>query len=427
MLKRIFTLLIMLACFVPAGSYALVAQDPDDQGRVTYRWPYGCVGWKIREVSGQPSSAINFIDDIRMAANEWDSKTDLQFYEADSNNIPNQCEGYTKYIEFSMSALGTGCSTPLSGNDTGYPFKGQRREIYLNCLINMGNPARTQVVTHEIGHALGFGHEHQRQDADLFRTLIEDNIDTFGMPEMQIANGYSVFLSDYDFRSIMHYSFIGWSIAPNRSLDDESTWAMVPLVSDTEKQALVNHFKSTSPSLTNSDINGTNSFYSSDKADIGVSLSEVSYCKGKDFDNGNCGAGQERFQLIFKSEAFNYGPWDAENLEVLIEVNPVVTSFSGFTVLASGNETSCALIESHLIRCLYNNIAPMQSAISELSIVMDKDHNSLFYVSKSQSNIDDFEYNDTGSAKLGGSLGIWLLIPLLGLGLLRRTQARFAK
>lgn len=78
-------------------------------------------------------------------------------------------------------------------------------------------------LIHEIGHAVGYYHEQQRPDRDLFITINEDNIrepepDEPFVPADQYATRTGVLLTDYDLGSIMHYPRSG-SFAVDSSED----------------------------------------------------------------------------------------------------------------------------------------------------------------------------------------------------------------
>jgi hypothetical protein len=71
------------------------------------------------------------------------------------------------------------------------------------------------VIYHELGHAFGFIHEHQRPDRDIYLT-----IDFGTVPEDRRSNFTKAVLADprgpYDFLSIMHYAADAFSSDPNR-------------------------------------------------------------------------------------------------------------------------------------------------------------------------------------------------------------------
>jgi hypothetical protein len=77
----------------------------------------------------------------------------------------------------------------------GYRPKGGRQEVFLNPECRAGN------IMHEIGHALGLHHEHQRSDRGKFIT-VNDNVPQDSV-NYSILNGRR--LSDHDLCSVMHY------------------------------------------------------------------------------------------------------------------------------------------------------------------------------------------------------------------------------
>jgi hypothetical protein len=60
------------------------------------------------------------------------------------------------------------------------------------------------VICHEIGHALGLVHEHQRSDRDSYVTVFTNNIQP-GFLSAFVKLGSTVNVSTYDFLSVMHY------------------------------------------------------------------------------------------------------------------------------------------------------------------------------------------------------------------------------
>lgn len=64
---------------------------------------------------------------------------------------------------------------------------------------------KSQVVIHEIGHAIGFSHEQSRTGRDNFVRILFDNIQQGREGNFGIRNTNN-FGVEYDYLSIMHYS-----------------------------------------------------------------------------------------------------------------------------------------------------------------------------------------------------------------------------
>jgi hypothetical protein len=73
----------------------------------------------------------------------------------------------------------------------------------------VGDGFNTGSVIHEIGHAFGYQHEHQRPDRDQFVTVNTDNIEEGKESNFSIRSG--VVLGPYDYGSIMHYPRDGFA------------------------------------------------------------------------------------------------------------------------------------------------------------------------------------------------------------------------
>ena len=61
---------------------------------------------------------------------------------------------------------------------------------------------------HEIGHAIGFYHEHVRPDRDDYVTILEANIRTSALSNFEIQSEINIDTNGvpYDYASVMHYA-----------------------------------------------------------------------------------------------------------------------------------------------------------------------------------------------------------------------------
>jgi Astacin (Peptidase family M12A) len=83
------------------------------------------------------------------------------------------------------------------------------------CYMNFGDGHSPQGhIIHELGHALGLLHEHQRPDRDQFITILWDNIIPSYHHNFEIRDNPLLVEEnhDYDYQSIMHYPEDGFSI-----------------------------------------------------------------------------------------------------------------------------------------------------------------------------------------------------------------------
>lgn len=90
-------------------------------------------------------------------------------------------------------------------NDQGtcYSEVGRKGGVqYIRCHLE-GHMFNKGSIMHEIGHAIGFNHEHQRYDRDNYLDLANKSLsDNVNYRKSPAENGYG----SYDFGSIMHYS-----------------------------------------------------------------------------------------------------------------------------------------------------------------------------------------------------------------------------
>lgn len=151
---------------------------------LTQRWPGGRVPYVIS------SEAAPYRDTIQAAISALASQTYARF-------VPRN--GESDYVEFIQSDDPGACYSYLGRT-------GGRQPIGVQGACPAG------AVLHEMGHALGFIHEHQRPDRDGPITFYAQNADSSRISQLA-ANppGTAVTLSPYDVTSIMHYDSYAFS------------------------------------------------------------------------------------------------------------------------------------------------------------------------------------------------------------------------
>ncbi|XP_050418433.1 zinc metalloproteinase nas-14 [Patella vulgata] len=123
---------------------------------------------------------------IEEAIDEWEKYTCIKFRKVNNNE--------QRKIVFQN---GNGC----------WSYIGMKRG-YATQFINLAPNCRyTSVILHEIGHAIGFFHEHTRPDRDEFVYILEQNLQSSMMYNFKkytwsSINSHGV---PYDYTSIMHY------------------------------------------------------------------------------------------------------------------------------------------------------------------------------------------------------------------------------
>lgn len=176
-----------------AGGFTGSAQAPgpgSDPAHVDLKtekplpWPGGKVPVDLSQLSESQAATA------REAMKLWmDTGANVQF-------VPRTTE--VEYVYF------TGRTN--AGNNTSFNGyrPGTRMEVNITAFWWRQGP---WMVAHELGHALGFFHEHQRWDRDRFVTIHYEHV----KPGRELdydwvpLTNWIVVTPDYDYRSIMHY------------------------------------------------------------------------------------------------------------------------------------------------------------------------------------------------------------------------------
>ena len=147
-------------------------------------WPDGVIPYDISKLTGE--QAANALEAMKL----WTSTG------ANISFVPHTTE--TEYVYFT-GKIDAGNNTPFIGFR-----KGARQEINITAFWWRQGP---WMPAHELGHVLGFFHEHQRWDRDLYVTIHYENIKAgreFDYDWVPKKN-WIVSSTPYDYWSIMHY------------------------------------------------------------------------------------------------------------------------------------------------------------------------------------------------------------------------------
>lgn len=154
-------------------------------GNAAYLWPNGIIPFVISENIDADGRQL-----IRNSMKDWEKHVCVKFKARDKE------KGYIQFV------YKRGCWSYVG-------YGGRRQELSLG-RFTRDPPCEQGAITHELGHALGFYHEHTRPDRDKYVKILWENI----RPGKEVRNNFEkqpagVIDSrgvEYDFGSLMHYS-----------------------------------------------------------------------------------------------------------------------------------------------------------------------------------------------------------------------------
>lgn len=185
LLRGIFALGVVLQ-----ASFAQAAEETSDPAHMDAKtekplpWPNGIVPYDVSKLTDDQAK------NAKEAMQLWmDTGANLKF-------IPRTTE--TEYVYF------TGKTD--AGNNTSFNGyrKGERLDVNITAFWWKQGP---WMPAHELGHALGFFHEHQRWDRDRYVTINYEHV----KPGRELdydwcpKTNWIVQTANYDYKSIMHY------------------------------------------------------------------------------------------------------------------------------------------------------------------------------------------------------------------------------
>ncbi len=133
----------------------------------------------------QSGISSTVLSELQKSFTEWSSKTNIKFKERTN-------ESTYVTIRFDGSTCNCGSANLGANGSSG--------------VINLGTRSSASVITHELGHTLGYIHEQNRPDRDDFITVNYENIQDSAESQYFISTSSTPLTTAVDFNSIMMYN-----------------------------------------------------------------------------------------------------------------------------------------------------------------------------------------------------------------------------
>ena len=220
--------------FLPKNASTKIPAPDDDTklavGGGVQKWTDNTVAYVI-----DPSLSSTVQSELAKSFEEWSTRTNVQFKER------------TNESNFVTIAPAAGFIPEFADCNCGVANLGMNGD---QGFILLGAATTEPVITHEIGHTLGFIHEQNRADRDQFINVNFENIQPQGRDQYFVDRFSTPLTDQVDFNSIMMYRSSTFSIDP--------TSGNFPTMTRRDTGAPV---QGLGDNLTDQDIVGTNNLY----------------------------------------------------------------------------------------------------------------------------------------------------------------------